>query len=549
MEANVNRINRKAVEAISNTLIGAREIEIKDKQEIGSLVFALLALGSSAVPVASGFISHFFLFLGEALFGINMKDIWDALRKPIEHLIEQKIDAYHLEVLETKIKGFQTNMQAFTGAWRLWHNATAATREQEAQNLKDHYTAFLTVLRGSIPEFQINSSAVAALPWFVMAANIHIGLLANGINYGASWGYTEEFIEGILRPEFNRLTVPSMTGSDMTARTVISNECSSNITSACPGDYGKKTELELLSNSIQAGEAHGWSEELLNTWRTAYSAMTVQRRDLLAEPKDVKRDYRYYIESQYILGRSKVRPYPPRSSKEKLYRFLTTARKFRAYADYDAEMIANVLAYTEFWPYLLNGHDMPVSVLNRLDREIFSGPYGNYTDKVTEGMSTLQVPWTDSTLPPVVPRAAGNFTSFIVRADEFVEGFQQRWGDDWSVQYGSGDRGVAHQVDLEPYEVVETIHIEYGQKIGSLRFTTNKRVHGPYGKDPWIPGSLGSLDDTVNRTGYIMSSAHVVKWPGDKFAGCEGIYFGFRPSLMNGDGPAYNASIEPVRTV
>ncbi|OAA79057.1 Delta endotoxin [Akanthomyces lecanii RCEF 1005] len=519
------KINSDVVQSITSSIALAAQkgagLDYTDPNQIFQYVFTVMSIGASLVPIVGPAFGSIIVLLGQVLFPLHTQDVWASIRAPVEALVDQKVQDYHLKTLEAKVKGFQENMVAFTSVWQGYENAEPDIKDRQAEILRMHHTSFLSVVRTSIPDFQLEDYAVPALPWFAFAANIHITLLANGINDGVSWGYTDVFVQQTLRPEFDRKT-----GSVIATRADEPSGCSSN---TCSSDQ-RKSELELLANAINAGESQHWSAELLDTWRTAYSALSVQRRGLLAERENENEDYPSYIHRQYTRGRSMVKPYPPGTNQAIENPGITEAAALRTYADYDAEMIMNVLTYAEFWPYLVHGRDMPISVQENLDREIFSGPYGRYTE---------QVPWTTSSPPPVTPRVA-NLTSFIVRAYDDIDGYRQKWGETWSAQYGSGTAGVAHQVDLRPDEFVKNIDVVFGHKLGSLRFTSNKGVYGTYGAakntafSPTLDTPAYSLNASVNRTGYGMSSAYITHWTGATPPGCEGIFFGFRPLVLGG---------------
>lgn len=387
-------------------------------------------------------------------------------------------------------------MKSFTRAWNNYEQATGDTKEKQAGAVFSHLIAFVAVLKSGIPEFQIEDSAVAALPLFAQAANMHLTLLADGIKHGAEWGFTTEYVNNNLRKEFSELT-----GTDKKSRTM-------------DVKYRRddKSNLDLLQDAIKVGEEAGWAVELLDTWRVAY--------DILVKPTALSKravtDFPTYAKETYEKGRELIKPYKidPLTYNGK---GLKEALHSNALSDYDSTMIKNVLTYAEFWPYLTGEVPMPDSARDALDREIFSGPYGRYTVGAT---------WDASKAPPVTSRES-KITAVRVRAHDDIDGLQVQRGGSWGKLFGSPKNGDEFLANLAFDEYIHSVDTKYGFKLGQLTFFSNKdKTYGPYGS-----ARHSQNQSLVNHDGYGLTSMYITNWADPSPTGTDGIIFGFRPLL------------------
>ncbi|TQV92070.1 hypothetical protein V2A60_004376 [Cordyceps javanica] len=470
----------------------------------------------------------------------STKNVWKQVRPHVLRLIGQEIQRYHVESLESMREGLAQNMEIFQKVTKQFNTASDGDKEKMKELVRLHHNALLMFLRASMPQFQMEAYAVAALPEWAMAANIHIVMLATGIRFGKEWGYTHDFIEGIIRPEFVAKTglgtkiraVPKLPGTSVAALT------SSNSSTMVRKRAGDKMQMGLLADAIAKGEAESWPAKLLETWKDAYSALSAPRHEV-ARGTDAP-DYLTYAQDTYERGRAKVVPHPPDRLKPipAKAKGLADASELRALADYDSIMIMHVLSPMEIWPYSTGEFEVPQSVYERMDREIFAGPYGRWGD----------TPWSRKRLPPVTPRGE-NITSIRVCFDESVTCLQEKIGDRWGPLEGSERSAYEHRLDLAPDEFVRDIDLTYGLHLGSLALTSDRATYGPFGTlngTMWDHG--GAYEDfpslSVNRTGYGLSSIHLTKAGNDQAA--EGIFFGFRPLHFASDTyvPTTNASYD-----
>ncbi|KAK8144600.1 hypothetical protein G3M48_005603 [Beauveria asiatica] len=497
----------KYAQAALNAARGGVVIDASDANGIYSYVFSIFAIGVGLVPEVGPLLAALSSLLGAVIFP-SKKDpnaLWNSLRKQIETLIGAKIQESQVKILQKKVEGFAANMKAFTRVYNDYEKITdAKEKAKQAETLRTLHTAFLAVLTAGIPEFQVEDYAVAALPLFAQAAGMHLTLLSDGIKHGEAWGWTKNYVKDNLQAEFDEHTVSS-------PKRIRAPHCRAKPSQREP------SQQEALKESIATGEAAGWDAELLDTWRDAleFQSNATAPGNSTAGP-GATLTYPAYVKKYYEKGRTLVKPYSSKGGEKGLEEALHAI----ALSDYDTTMIKNVLTPAEFWPYMA-GKKMPESALRALDREIFSGPYGRYTNGAT---------WDAKKQPPVTERG-DNITAVKVRHYQDVDSLQVQYGGHWGHLFGDGKGGVEAQANLAFDEYIEAIDVAYGEKIGQLTFFSDKKKkHGPYGA-----GQHSHQKSTVKHEGFGLTSMVITNWEAHAPPGCEGVIFGFRPLL--GAGP------------
>ncbi|KAM3529272.1 hypothetical protein NHJ13051_001933 [Beauveria bassiana] len=484
----------KLASAAFDAAKGGVSISASDGNAIYSYLFSVFALGVGLIPGAGPLLGSMCGLLGAIVFPTkeDPNAVWNSVRPRIEALIGEKLQDSQVKLLRQKVKGFAANMKAFTRVFNDFEKAEGDNKARQGETLRTHHTAFLEVLRAGIPEFQGDDYAVAALPLFTQAANMHLTLLADGVRNGETWGFTQDYISHSLQQEFDELTM----SSSKRVRALRSRDETSHV--------------DALKECIAAGEAAGWDQVLLDTWREALETLSKPT----ALTKRATLTYTGYVKEYYQKGRGLVKPYTAnwysgdRGAAEALH--------FNALSDYDAEMIKHVLTYAEFWPYLA-GKEMPDSAKLALDREIFSGPYGRYTKNA---------PWNIKTPPPITPRQA-NITAIKTRHWDGIDALQVQYGGQWGHLFGDAKGGVEAMANLAFDEYIQSIDARYGQKLGQLTFFSNKdKTYGTYGK-----GVKAGNHTLVKHEGFGLSSMTITNWEKSIPPGTEGIIFGFRPLL------------------
>ncbi len=524
------KCNEEAVMALANLTTPVIE---RNYFVYTMVVLSLLSLSILFMPKPVEVPARFLVGLVmEILRIVHIEGEGKRLQHLIEVMINSKIEHYHLKTLEGIVAGFQTNLVALRRVWRDFDNAPPDNRERQGELLRSHHNALLLVVRTAIPHYQMPEHAVAALPDFAIAANIHLVMLVEALKHGKSWGYSDEYIDGFIRTEFNEKTGSGTKAPAVRRRRSVSPVSGQRLSKR----DGEKMQMQLLSSAIKEGEAQDWSAELLETWRNAYSALSVQRREVSAAGSVEALDYPTYARNTYERGRKMVVPPKPRSSVVIANPGIREAMALRAYAEYDAIMITHVLSYAEYWPYLTGEFDVPQHVIDNLDREIFSGPYGRWSD---------WAPWSATQPPPVTVRR-DNITSLIVRENHVIQSVRQKLGRNWGFHYGSETAGKANLVDLGPDEFIQNIDLTYGYKVGSLKLTTNEGSYGPFGTANSLKWEAFEVHNSpnalsVSRSGYGLSSVYITRWsdPSTRLrpnrAGADGIFFGFRPLYLATD--------------
>lgn len=161
---------------------------------------------------------------------------------------------------------------------------------------------------------------------------------------------------------------------------------------------------------------------------------------------------------------------------------------------------------------------MPDAAKQILNREIFSGPYGRYTTNAA---------WSPKDLPTMT-QVMDNITSITVHSYDDIDTFQVFYGGQAGPLFGSSKGGEEAKANLAFDEYIRSIDVMYGQKISQLTFHSNKdKAYGPYGK-----GEHGKNQTTVLHDGFRLTSMQATRCESFKPPGCEGIIFGFRPTLF-----------------
>ncbi|KAK4113308.1 putative mosquitocidal toxin [Canariomyces notabilis] len=429
---------------------GGTKLDINDAEAVGQYVYSIIGLGAGLIS-----------YIGSALGALcNLLGT---------------IEKYHLEILKQKILGFQSNMDLYSRYLQDFEDAvTPEEKKDAADTLKATHIAFLSVVLAAIPEFQVDPYAVPSLAMFSLVATIHLTLLADGIERGGGWGYTDRNIE-TMKAQFMAKTSPS----------------SSN------------TEEILLPHYIL--------EEAISR------GARLHHRAPLNGDEDF--DYVTYARKICIQGRQNVKLDHGSDSQGYI-----DASNYRACRDYDSYMVVNVLNYAELWPFMA-GDTWTETATRNVDREIFYGPYGRWADNAS---------WTLSSPPPVTDRREPT-TSIIVRAWDDIDGLQVKHGSSWDGFQGNSSGGAAKQLDMSKSEYVTsvsatygTIH-KYGNKLGKLAFTTNNN-------NTLENGNAEHADTVSNVTappGYELMSVIITRWVEDTPTGCEGVILGFRPLMTD----------------
>lgn len=511
---------------------GGTKLDISDASQVASYVCTVLSLGIGLIPVVGSSLGALGNLLGAVIFAPNSKDhIWDALHKRIEELIDSKIEEYHLKVLSQKILGFKDNMTTYTQYLKDFESAkTDDEKKDAASTLKATHISFLSVVVAGITEFQVDSYAVATLPLFSLVATMHLTLLADGIQRGKGWGYTNKNIQS-MKDFFKAKTSPpsgSASGGSKAAQKALVSSSS-------------------LKNAIRRGAKAGVPTKVLESWKGAYDAIyggdsgadyfsddegggcfggdvdyddgsedndggSSSDGDQDSGNDDGSVDYVTYAKNICAQGRKNVK-----LDDGSNYQGYKDAQNYEACSRYDTFMVLNVLNYAELWPYM-TGDVWSAASARNVDREVFYGPYGRWAGGAL---------WTLSD-PPSVTDRSNNVTSIIVRAWDDVDGVQVKHGSSWDGFQGNQSGGAAEQLDLGSDEYVTSVSLTTGFKLGKLAFTTNKNHKLENGS-----AKHAETVTDVAPPGYELTSVRITGWSGASPTGCEGVILGFRPLMTD----------------
>ncbi|KAG8423098.1 hypothetical protein J3458_000018 [Metarhizium acridum] len=485
----INDLVAKAAKAAEQ----GTKLNFEDPDEAGQYMLSILAMATGFIPVVGTSLSALTGLLSSVLFPDNSTEkIWKALLERIEQLIDTKIEKEYLSTLEKTIQGLDDNLDLYGQQSEVFKKASGNQKQIAARALGTQHSAFRTSLLLVIPLFQAKSHQVASLPWFAIAANIHLLLLRDGIKHGKEWNYYSDGNIENMKKDFKHWTSPG----------------------SAPTEYRKSLSQEAssLKKAISEGKKLGLPAKLLETWQTTYDEF-VESDENYDDIPSTHIDYVSYVKQVYEEGRKKVKPYPPVLRPEDLNMGAEVAGKMRAYADYDRNMITHVLAYSELWPWMVDG-TTPPQVLKNLDREVFCGPFGRYAKHTT---------WSE-TSPPTIDDRRAAITSVYIRGWDDVDCVWIQYGDSWGDCYGSRTAGVLQELALAHDEYITSVGVSYGFKLGSVKFTSNKNRTVKVGD----ARNGDKVHVTSAPKGYALTSVYITNWESHIPPGCEGIILGFR---------------------
>lgn len=411
-------------------------LDINDADQVGPFVCAIIGLGAGLIPVVGTSLGALCNLIGAVVFAPNsMEKIWDALRERIEQLIDATITEYRMGVLKQWVYGFQSAMRDYHKFLKDFDDASPGEKNAGISLMTCHIS-FRNDLNNATPQFQNPQFAVASLPLFSLVATMQLALLADGIKRGKDWGYTTQNIDS-MRNQFNAKTSPN-------------------------GQYDRCDDVAALvaclAAAILEGKLTGVLPEIISVWEQVLSALNEQAQ---AAPNndDEDLDYITYVHKTYNKGRGTVKP----DSRDEgdIEPGAYEAAQYHSLAAYDSSMIMGVLTYAELWPFM-TGELHTWDAVKNLDREIFFGPFGRYTNGAA---------WSPSNPPPVVDRRE-RITRIYVRAWDDIDGLQVRHGSTLDDFQGNSNERVQKELGFAPGEYVHKVNVGSGQKLELLHFFT-----------------------------------------------------------------------------
>ncbi|MFE2410571.1 insecticidal delta-endotoxin Cry8Ea1 family protein [Kitasatospora sp. NPDC059408] len=484
------------------------KLEVTDPNQIARYVLAVFAFGVKLVPYGGSALSGMTDFLGKALFPTgkpSVDQLWQKLSDRVGGMIDAKLGDYDAKTLRASLTGIDTNLEDYTKAVNDFAKAPAGKdRDKAAERIRTLHRASLVNVQQQIPQFQKDGYAVAALPLFAAAANVHLALLTDGVKQGAKWGFSPSEIKD-MRDRLTSLTTPGGNA----------------------GSSAKSTsdKLGALNDAIAKGPSLGVSAKSVDVWREQAQELRSGRQ---AQPAAANTDYVSYVNKVYAEGRAKVKVPGSRI----LSRGGPEANEHKTYAEYDTVMNVNVLDYARLWPYLVD--KIPDSAKAGLDRELFYGTYGRGNGgNRWDGTNISSAPW-DASNPPTVTKRGERITAVRVWGYDDVDAIQIKYGNDWGDKMG-GTGGALKELTLAQDEYVTKVEGTYGQKLGKIKFTTNKGSSVETGAARHVdPDTRDRTPETfaVSPDAQELTSVGVTQFSSEKPPGIEGVYLGFRSRLV-----------------
>lgn len=484
------------------------KLDVTDPNQVARYVFSVLAYGVSFVPVLGPSLAGVTNLLALAVFpsgAPSVEQLWQKLSDRVGGMIDAKLADYDAKTLRASLTGINTNLEDYNKAVNDFAKAPAGKdRDKAAERIRTLHRASLVNVQQQIPQFQKDGYAVAALPLFAAAANVHLALLADGVKQGAKWGLSPSEIKDMR----DRLTNLTTSGGN-----------------AGSGTKSTSDKLGALNDAITKGPSLGASAKSVDVWREQAQELRSGRQ---AQPAAANTDYVSYVNKVYAEGRAKVKVPASRI----LSRGGPDANERKAYAEYDTTMSLNVLDYAKLWPYLVD--KIPDSAKAGLDRELFYGTYGRGNGgNRWDGTNISSAPW-DASNPPTVTKRGERITAVRVWGYDDVDAIQIKYGNDWGDKMG-GTGGALKELTLAQDEYVTKVEGTYGQKLGKIKFTTNKGSSVETGAARHVdPDTRDRTPETfaVSPDAQELTSVGVTQFSSEKPPGIEGVYLGFRSRLV-----------------
>ena len=150
------------------------------------------ALGE--IPVVGSFLSA----LLQIFWPKSGEDIWSEIKSQVEQLINQRFDQDTYEKVQASLAGLNNNMNDYL------------TALQAGKGDPNYISEVWNVADGDfdqqLPTFQLSSYQLLLLPLFAQFANLNLTLLRDGVQNGASWGWTPAIIASNTQKLTSKIT-------------------------------------------------------------------------------------------------------------------------------------------------------------------------------------------------------------------------------------------------------------------------------------------------------------------------------------------------------
>ena len=113
-------------------------------------------------------------------------DIWSQIEARVEALINQKIADRVSEQVSESLAGLQNVLEDYL--------VVAMKASHDPSVISEKYNVAQGAFLLDLPQFQSQGYELLLLPLFAQFANLHLGLLRDGVAFGAQWGWSPDVI-------------------------------------------------------------------------------------------------------------------------------------------------------------------------------------------------------------------------------------------------------------------------------------------------------------------------------------------------------------------
>ncbi|WP_170958023.1 insecticidal delta-endotoxin Cry8Ea1 family protein [Bacillus toyonensis] len=115
--------------------------------------------------------------------------VWQSMMANAEALIDAKLDQVVKNTAIRKLDGLKDVMNEYYKAITRLQNDPTDPVEQMA--VRSQYDTLDSLFRYSMPQFSVENYELQLLPVYTEAANLHLLLIRDAVNYGSQWGMTQ----------------------------------------------------------------------------------------------------------------------------------------------------------------------------------------------------------------------------------------------------------------------------------------------------------------------------------------------------------------------
>jgi delta endotoxin, N-terminal domain len=109
-------------------------------------------------------------------------DVWDQIEQKVEALVQRDLSDSVYRETQSDLTGLMNVLNDYTENAKPGHSAEVTS---------EYWHSAQTQFHASIPRFQTSGYEVLLLPLWAPAANMHLGLLRDGVLFGRDWGWND----------------------------------------------------------------------------------------------------------------------------------------------------------------------------------------------------------------------------------------------------------------------------------------------------------------------------------------------------------------------